>query len=98
MSITDLTNPTAVQEQYLSLLKQGQDAVVDFVRTAAELVQPLVQPLVKDLPAASSLPFADQLPSPDAAVKGAFDFAQQILAAEREFANQLVGVLTGSQD
>ena len=94
MSITDLTNPTAIQEQYLSLLKQGQDAVVDIVRTATELVQPLV----KDLPSVSSLPFADQLPSPDAAVKGAFDFAQQILAAEREFANELVGVLTGSQD
>ena len=33
-----------------------------------------------------NLPYADQLPKPETLVNGAYDFAEQLLSAQRKFA------------
>jgi hypothetical protein len=48
-----------------------------------------------------NLPYADQLPKPEALVNGTYDFAEQLLSAQRKFANDVLQVaapFTGQGD
>ena len=81
------TTPTeyvqSAQEQTLKTIRDGQQAVVDAVRTWAETLERIV-------PAAPSLPFAEQVPTPQEIVQTSFDFAEQLLKAQREFTENLL--------
>ena len=70
---------TALEDQVLETVRQSQEAVVKAVKTWAEAGKSMVP----DLP---PLPFADQLPNTVDIVENAFDFADKLLAAQREFA------------
>src|SRR5690349_3646840 len=72
------------QEQTLGAIRQSQHAVVEAVRTWADAVEKIV-------PETPSLPFADELPSPQAIVHTSFDFAEQLLKTQRDFAEKLLG-------
>jgi len=74
-----------VQEQVLETVRKSQEAVVNGVRAWSEAIKKVALPL-------PSYPLADQLPKPIDAVDGAFDLAEQLLAAQREFAHNLLGV------
>ena len=78
-----------MQDQYFDALKQAQGFVIDAVRGATDTIKPLVSAL-------PSLPYADQLPAPDEAVKAGFDFVEKLVAAERQFTSELVSVLSRS--
>jgi hypothetical protein len=39
-----------------------------------------------------NLPYADLLPKPETLVNGAYDFAEQLLSAQRKFANDVLQV------
>jgi hypothetical protein len=80
-TVTELNQTT--QEQTLAAIRQGQQFVVDAVRTWAEAVE-------KAVPAIPTMPFAEELPTPKQFVKSSFAFAEQLLKAQREFAEQLV--------
>jgi len=73
------------QEQILDTIRKGQEAVTDATRTWAETVQAITPSL--PIP---SLPFADQLPKPAELVSNAYDFAEQFLAAQRKFAEDVI--------
>ena len=84
-----------LQEQVLGQVRKGQDSVTSAVRTWAEAVQ-TVRPQIPGLRAPTvRLPVvADILPSPLALISGAFDLAEQLLAAQRALVEQLVDELT----
>jgi hypothetical protein len=73
-----------VQEQILQTIGKSQDAVVDGIRAWSQAIEKIALPL-------PSNPLADQLPKPADAVDAAFDLAEQLLAAQREFAHNLLG-------
>ena len=92
-----MTNPrTATQElqaQFLDSIRKSQDAVVDALRTWAEAVHSVTPSLP-----VSAVPFADKLPKPKDLVEDAFDFAAQLLAAQRKFAEDVLQVTTSVTD
>src|SRR5271166_6795435 len=86
-----MTDPrTATQElqtQFLDSIRKSQEAVVDALRTWAEAVHSVTPALP-----VSAVPFADKLPKPSELVADAFDFAGQLLATQRKFAEEVLQV------
>ena len=74
---------TTIQEQYTELIKQGQDASQAAIETWTQTFQQ----------AAGQLS-GSGLISPDQVIDQVFDFAGQILNAQRDFAKQLVATGT----
>jgi hypothetical protein len=67
------------QEQTLKTVRQGQQAIIEGVRAWANTVE-------KSIPETPSLPYADELPSPHEIVQTGFEFAEQFLKSQRQFA------------
>ena len=84
-----MTDPrTASQElqaQILESIRNSQDAVVDALRTWAAAVHSVTPSLP-----VSAVPFADKLPKPEEFVASAYDFAEQLLASQRKFAENVL--------
>ena len=87
------------QEELLAATRKSQEAMMAAVKTWLETVRtapgklpsmyaPLTDKLTK-LPQVS-LPFADKLPTPQDAVANAYHLAEQLLASQRKFAEDLV--------
>jgi hypothetical protein len=84
MSTTVTEVAQAAQEQTLKALRQSQQAVVQVVRAWASAVE-------KAIPETSpALPFADKLPTAEEIVETSFGFAEELLKAQREFAENIV--------
>ena len=83
MSTTVTEFAQTAQEQTLKTIGQSQQAVVEAVRTWATAVE-------ETLPETPALPFAEHLPTPAEIVKTSFDFAEQLLKTQRQFAESLV--------
>jgi hypothetical protein len=77
------------QEQTLKSIRQSQQTVVEAVRTWVTAVEKTVP----ETPAFPALPFTDALPSPTEIVKSSFEFAEQLLQSQREFAENLVAAI-----
>jgi len=92
-----MTNPrTATQDlqaQILDSIRKSQDAVVDALKTWADAVHSVTPSLP-----VSAVPFADKLPKPKDLVEDAFDFAAQLLAAQRKFAEDVLQITTSVVD
>ena len=71
--------------EVLNTISKSQAAVVDAIETWASAVQS-IKP---DLPQVN-VPFADKLPTPRDVVASAYDFAEQLLASQRKFAEDLL--------
>jgi hypothetical protein len=81
---TTLTDAAkASQDQILGTVRQSQQAVVDSVAAWAKAVENLVPPV-------PSIPGSDELPTPQAVVDNAFDFASKLLDAQHEFARSVL--------
>ena len=87
------------QEEFLAVIRKSQEAVIAAVRNLAETVRTaspklasVYAPLTDNRPKlpSVSVPFADKLPGPEDAVASAFDFAGQLLASQRKFAEDLL--------
>ena len=74
-----------LQGEILKTVRKGQDAMVDAIQMWADAVQSIKPPLPE-----MSVPFADKLPTPGDLVTGAYDFAEQLLAAQRKFAEDVL--------
>jgi phosphoglycolate phosphatase-like HAD superfamily hydrolase len=84
------------QDEILNLIRASQDAVVEALQAWTTTVQSVTPSLPK-----VNLPYADRLPKPETLVNGAYDFAEQLLSAQRKFANDVLDIaapLTGSAD
>jgi hypothetical protein len=85
-----------LQDEILKLIRTSQDTVVDALQTWTTAVQSVTPSFAK-----AALPYTDQLPKPETLVNGAYDFAEQLLSAQRKFANDVLQVtapLTGLGD
>jgi hypothetical protein len=78
-----------LQTQMLDGIRKSQEAVIDGMRTWAETIQQLV-------PGSAQAPVArtGQLPTPAEVVDSVFDFAAQLLNAQRELAHSVLGATT----
>ena len=92
---------TSGQEEFLAVIRKSQEAVIaavtnlaETVRTASPKLASVYAPLTDNLPKppSVSVPFADKLPGPEDAVARAYDFgfAEQLLASQRKFAEDLL--------
>ena len=92
------SNPMGqAQEEILSTVRKSQAAVVEAIQTWAGAVQSIT-PSLPEL----NLPFADKLPKTQDVVAGAYDFAEQLLASQRKFAEDVLKatapMLTGQDE
>jgi hypothetical protein len=74
-----------LQGEILKTVRTGQEAVVDAIQMWADAIQSIRPPLPE-----VGIPFSDKLPTPGELVAGAYDFAEQILAAQRKFAEDVL--------
>jgi hypothetical protein len=74
-----------LQDEILKLIRTSQDTVVD----ALQAWTSAVKSVTPSFPTVS-LPYADRLPKPETLVNGAYDFAEQVLSAQRKFANEVL--------
>ena len=90
---------TSGQEEFLAVIRKSQEAVIaavtnlsETVRTVSPKLASVYAPLTDNLPRlpSVSVPFADQIPRPEDAVASAYDFAEQLLASQRKFADDLL--------
>jgi hypothetical protein len=84
--MTDTKNITQeLQEQVLDGIRRSQESVVEAVKTWADAVHALTPSLP-----VPEMPFADNLPKPAELVANAYDFAGQLLASQRKFAEDVL--------
>ena len=82
------SNPAEqVQEELLSAIRKSQDIVLQAVKAWVDSAQELTSKMPS-----VQLPFADQLPKPEDIVSGTYDFAEQVLANQRKFAEEILEV------
>jgi hypothetical protein len=84
---------STAQDEILKLVRTSQDTVVDALQAWTTTVQSVTPSFPK-----VNLPYADLLPKPETLVNGAYNFAEQLLSAQRKFANDVLQVaapLTG---
>jgi hypothetical protein len=74
-----------IQTEILSTVRKSQDAVVDAIKRWAEAVQSVTPSIPTP-----SLPYSDKLPKPEEFVANAYDFAEQLLASQRKFAESVL--------
>ena len=80
------SNPTQdLQNEVLNTVRKSQESVIDAIKTWVETVQS-ISPKVP----AMDMPFADKLPKPEEVVASAYDFAEQLLAGQRKFAEEVL--------
>jgi hypothetical protein len=83
--MTESRTTDRVQEEILNTVRKSQAAVVDALQTWASAVQSIT-PSLPDV----NMPFAEKLPKPQDLVAGAYDFAEQLLASQRKFAEEVL--------
>jgi hypothetical protein len=74
-----------LQNEVLNTVRKSQESVIDAIKTWVETVQSIT-PKVP----AVDMPFADKLPKPEEIVASAYDFAEQLLAGQRKFAEEVL--------
>jgi len=74
-----------LQDEILKTVRKSQEAVVDAIKAWIETVQSIAPKLP-----AVSVPLADRLPKPEDVVASAYDFAEQLLAGQRRFAEDVL--------
>lgn len=77
------------QEEVLAATRKSQEAMMAAIKTWLETVRTAAPKLPSKLPQVG-LPFADKLPTPQDAVANAYHLAEQLLASQRKFAEELV--------
>ncbi len=76
-----------LQEEFLSTLRKSQQIALDALKTLVETIQ-FVTP---GMPAIH-VPLADRLPTPREVVASGNDFAEHLLANQRQFADEVITV------
>jgi hypothetical protein len=84
-----MTDPTTIgkemQGQILETIRKSQEAVTNAIRTWADAVHSITPSV--PIP---SVPLADKMPKPGDLLANAYDFAEQLLAAQRKFAEDVL--------
>jgi hypothetical protein len=89
--MSDSETGNQLQSEIMNAISRSQAAVVDAIEKWAATVQSMKPELPEvNLPFADSLNIADRLPKPQDVVKNAYDFAEQLLANQRKFAEDVL--------
>jgi hypothetical protein len=96
-----MSDPTTIgkeiQEQILETIRNSQEAVTNAISMWADAVRSITPSV--PIP---SVPLADKMPKPGDLIANAYDFAEQLLAAQRRFAEDVLQatapVLAGRQE
>jgi len=84
------SNPAEqMQDEFLSAIRKSQDIVLQAIKTWVDSAQAVTSKVPS-----VQLPFADQLPKPEDVVSGTYDFAEQVLANQRKFAEEILEATT----
>ena len=91
------TSTQDLQEEFLSTLRKGQKTIIGALRIWVDTVTtvtPRLSPLTDKLPKLPNVavPFADKLPTPGDAVDSAYGLAEQLLASQRKFADDMLAL------
>ena len=78
-----------LQNELLNTVRKSQETVIDALKTWAETVQSITPKIP-----AVDMPFADKLPKPAEVVASAYDLAEQLLASQRKFAEEVLKATT----
>ena len=78
-----------LQDEFLNAIRKSQETVVEAVKTWADTVRS-VTPKARPV----QMPLADKLPKPEEVVANAYDFAEKLLASQRQFAEELLKATT----
>jgi hypothetical protein len=80
-----------LQNEIMNAISKSQAAVVEAIEKWATTVQSMKPELPElNLPFADNLNIADKLPKPEGLVRNAYDFAEQLLANQRKFAEDVL--------
>ena len=80
------SNPAqGLQEEFLNAVRKSEETVVEAIKTWVETVQSIA-PKIPSV----QVPGADKLPKPQEVVANVYDFAEQLLATQRKFAEEVV--------
>jgi hypothetical protein len=74
-----------LQEEFFSTLRKGQEVALEALTTWVKTVR-LVTPAMP----AYRVPLADRLPRAHEIVGGSYDFAEHLLANQRQFADEVI--------
>jgi hypothetical protein len=74
-----------LQDEVLNTVRKSQTAVIEAIQTWTSKVQSLT-PEMPEL----NMPFTDKLPRPQELIASAYDFAEQLLASQRKFAEDVL--------
>src|SRR5882757_1486102 len=86
-------------EEFLAATRKSQEAMIRAIRTWVETIRTVTPrlpsvpgPLADRLPKLPSVtvPFANRLPTPEDVVASSYDFAEQLLAIQRKFAEDVL--------
>jgi hypothetical protein len=80
---SDLTRE--LQDQFLKAVRESQETVIDAIKAWIGTVQSVVPKMPP-----VQVPGAGQLPKPEEVVASAYDFAEQLLAGQRKFAEDIM--------
>ena len=78
-----------LQDEFLNTVRKSQETVIDAIKSWVETVQSIT-PKIPSV----QVPGADKLPKPEDVVASAYDFAEQLLASQRRFAEEVLKVTT----
>jgi hypothetical protein len=81
-----------LQDEVLKTVRQSQTAVIEAIRTWTSTVESIT-PKLPEL----NMPFTDTMPKPYEFIANAYDFAEQLLASQRRFAEEILKTMTPLQ-
>jgi hypothetical protein len=91
------TSTQDLQEEFLTSLRKGQKTIIGALRIWVDTVTtvtPRLLPLTDKLPKLPNVtvPFAGKLPTPEETVDSAYGLAEQLLASQRKFADDVLAL------
>jgi hypothetical protein len=84
-STSTTSTPKELQDQFLSMVRKGQEIALDAIKTMVDSVQTITPKIP-----AVDLPFVERLPKPHDVVASGYDFAEKLLTSQRKFADEVV--------
>jgi hypothetical protein len=85
MASTTASTQQELQDQFLSIVRKGQEIALDAIKSMVDTVQ-TITPRIPTV----DVPFADQMPKPQDVVASGYDFAHKLLTSQRKFADEVV--------
>jgi len=83
MTTTSIPTTQELQDQFIAVVRKGQEIALDAIKATAEAVASVTSKVPS-----VSIPLADKVPAPETVVASAYDFAATLLTEQRKFAEE----------